>query len=315
MKRWRRGAEAVAVLLVLYFVGAYLASHWREIRSYPWEIAPGPLLAATGLAALSLALFAGLWTGILRAMGERIGLREALPVWFVSNLARYIPGKFWHISGMVYLARRRGIRAVHAVGANFLLQLLVVSIGALLLVSTLPGEVAALGGPRAEGAALLIAAGLVAFYFSPLFDMAYARGVRLLRQPAPPTRLSIAQKLLFGCGTAVTWLAYGASFWLFLVGVAGFTPPLRAAVGISVAGYIGGFLAFFTPAGLGVREGLYALLLEPFLPASVALAVALLARVWLTLIEVALAGLTTALARGPKVPLPVTADAPVRSDG
>jgi len=315
VRSWRRAAEAAAVTAVLAFVAAYLAANWREVRAYPWELDPGPLAGATGLALLALVLSGGLWAALLRGMGEEVSWREALAVWFLASLARYVPGKVWHISGMAYLARRKGLQAVHAVGASLLVQGLVLVTGTLILIATLPAEIAAASGLGVEIGLGLAAAALAALYLSPIFDTAYAKSVALLGQPAPPERLSIRQKLLFGVGAALAWGLYGAAFWLFVEGATGRTLPFAAAVGICVAGYLAGFLAFFTPGGLGVREGLYALLLGAYLPASVALAVALFHRLWLTSIELALAGGSAALGGRGESPLAGAADARARSDG
>ncbi len=311
---WRRLAEVGAVLVLLYFVAAYLLRHWREIRAYPWDIAPGPLLVATLLAALSLTLSGAIWTALLRAMGERVAFRDGMPIWLVSALARYVPGKLWQISGMAYLSRRRGINVMHALGANFLLQVLVIAIGVLAFVATVPAQVAAVGGRGAEIGIAAVAAGLGALYLSPVFERAYAGLLRRLGQAEPAPSLTIPQKLFFGLATALVWLLWGVSFWLFLDATTGRSPPLGVAIGICAAGYVGGFLAFFSPGGLGVRESLYALLLGAYVPASVALAVALLNRVWLTLIELALAALSSLIAGGHALPLGGAAGASARTD-
>lgn len=299
MRRWRRAAEGIALAAVLYFVLTYVARNWGEIRSYPWELAPVPLVLATAAAALALVVFATLWAALLRAGGERIGYRRALPIFFVSNLARYVPGKVWQLSGMAYLARRRGVRVLHAVAASLLLQLLVLAVGLLLILAALPAELAAAYGWPAAVALLLTGAGILGFYLSPLFERAYGKAADLLRQPVPPERLSVRQKLALGGGTALGWALYGLSFWLFLIGATGSAPPPVTAAGIFVAGYLAGFLAFFTPGGLGVREGIYALLLAPYLPGAVALAAGLLSRVWLTALELLLAGISSVAARAP----------------
>jgi hypothetical protein len=296
VRRWRRALELGLVLVLLYFVGGYLVRHWREVRSYPWDVAPGPLIAATLLGAAALVSFALLWRGLLAGLGQRVGLRQGLAIWLVSALARYIPGKFWHMSGMAYLARRSGVNAVHALGANLLLQTLIVAIGTLVFVLTVPAQIAAVGGSRAEIAIAAVALALVLVYLSPIFDRLYARGLALLRQPGAVERLSTPQKLRFGAGTALAWILNGASFWLFVNATAGRAPPLGTAIGICAAGYVAGFLAFFSPGGLIVRESLYAVLLQPYVPPSVALAVALLNRLWLTIIEIGLAAAASAMA-------------------
>jgi uncharacterized membrane protein YbhN (UPF0104 family) len=290
--------EAAAVAVLLYFVAAYLLRHWREIRAYAWNVEPGTLAAATLLAALSMTLWACLWTAILRAMGEGVAYRRGLSIWFVSALARYVPGKVWQMSGIVYLSRRSGVDPMHALAANFLMQLLVVAIGILAFVLALPAQVTALGGRGFELASAVVAAALVLLYVSPFFEWLYARLLARVGKAGPTQTFTITQKLLFGLATALGWLLWGASFWLFLEAVTGRTPPLNVAIGICAAGYIGGFLAVFAPGGLGVRESLYALLLGPYMPTSVALAAALLNRLWLTVIEIALAAVSSLAANG-----------------
>ena len=174
-------------------------------------------------------MFGALWARLLHAAGERVRVREALPIWFVSNLARYVPGKVWAMSGLAYLARRRGLRALSAVGANLLLQVLVIVTGMLLLVLWLPGELADAYG-RGTGAVLVAgAAGVLALYLSPLFDAAVARAERLVgRFGAVPT-LDLRQKIAFGAGAAVGWALYGASFWAFLHGAATGAPSLATS--------------------------------------------------------------------------------------
>jgi uncharacterized membrane protein YbhN (UPF0104 family) len=310
----RRLAETAAALVLLYFLGAYLSRHWAEIESYPWRVAPGPLLAASALAAVSLAAGAGIWIGILRAMGERVRTREALPVYFVAALARYIPGKLWQLSGLFYLARRRRIDALHALAASVLLQVLVIAVGLLLFVVSLPARLAEIGGLGAEVAVPAVAAILVALYLSPAFERLYAWALKLLRRPSVAERFSVGQKLVFGAAACLLWISWGLSFWLFVGATTGRYPPLVPALGICAAGYVGGFLAFFSPGGLGVRESLYAILLGPYVPASVALAVALVNRVWLTLIEIGLVLVSLGLAARRDVAVSETPEARLTSD-
>jgi uncharacterized membrane protein YbhN (UPF0104 family) len=306
--------EAAAVAVLLYCVGAYLLRHWREIRAYPWDVDHGTLAAATLLAALSLALWAWLWTAIVRAMGERVTYRQGMPVWLVSALARYVPGKVWQMSGIVYLSRRQGFDPMHALAANFLMQLLVVAIGILAFVLAVPAQVTALGGRGFEIASAVVAVALVALYLSPFFEHLYASLLGRLRKPAPAQRFSLSQKLLFGLAATLGWLLWGTSFWLFLEAVTGRNPPLPVAIGICAAGYVGGFLAVFSPGGLGVRESLYAVLLGPYMPSSVALAAALLNRLWLTLIELALAAASSLAAGGRAMRLGAAAGTAGRTD-
>ena len=52
------------------------------------------------------------------------------------------------------------------------------------------------------------------------------------------------------------------------------------------AAYVVGYVILFAPAGLGVREGVLVFMLSPHLGAGTAGAVAAIARLWTTLVEI-----------------------------
>jgi hypothetical protein len=90
---------------------------------------------------------------------------------------------------------------------------------------------------------------------------------------------------------------YAAAFWLFFVGLEGWTPFLRAGPAFAAA-YVAGYLALFAPAGAGIREATLVVFLLPVLPRDAGLALALAARLWATGAEVVPAA-ALALGRGP----------------
>jgi len=88
-----------------------------------------------------------------------------------------------------------------------------------------------------------------------------------------------------GGANIVAWVGYGVSLWLLARGLTAVPLPLSLAIGAFAASYLMGFLALIAPAGLGVREGVFILMLDRTMgtPAAVALAVA--SRLLLTLTE------------------------------
>jgi len=95
-------------------------------------------------------------------------------------------------------------------------------------------------------------------------------------------------------GNVVAWLLYGAAFELFVRGVTGEALGSFANYVTAWAWpYIFGYLAFFSPGGLGVREGALTLALGVLGLANTqtALVIAVTSRLWLTVTEL-LPGLT-----------------------
>jgi uncharacterized membrane protein YbhN (UPF0104 family) len=84
----------------------------------------------------------------------------------------------------------------------------------------------------------------------------------------------------------VAWIGYGAALWLLARGLLpGARLDLPAAIAVFTASYLAGFLALLAPGGLGVREGLFIVMLQPSLGLATATVLALASRVLLTLTE------------------------------
>ncbi len=82
-------------------------------------------------------------------------------------------------------------------------------------------------------------------------------------------------------------LLQGCAFYVFINSIChvSLDKILGLTGSLSIAGALG-TLSFFTPSGLGVREGVLALLLSNFVPPPIAVIIALLTRLWVTLGEI-----------------------------
>ncbi len=83
----------------------------------------------------------------------------------------------------------------------------------------------------------------------------------------------------------LNWMLYAASFWM-LVRSFGLDAPLAPVAGAFAAAYVLGYVVVFAPAGLGVREGFLVALLTPYLGIGPSGAMAVVARIWTTILEV-----------------------------
>ena len=286
-RRWLRWFERLAGLVVVVFLALYLVRNWSEVQAYPWSIDWTRL----GLASLCvLAAYTGFvlsWRRILERLGGRLSVRDAHRIWYIGNLARYVPGKVLQLAGTAYLARAKGVSPVLTVSASLTSQLFVLTAGLVVAASTLPelgARTAELDGAWPIG--LGIAALLLLLVLSPALDVAYRVGLRALGRSEYHASVPLAERVVLLAANLVTWGIFGTGFWLFVRAVAPIeSDALLPMIGISAAGYVGGYLAIFVPGGLGVREGLYALLLAAWIPPSMAVAIAISCRLWLTACE------------------------------
>lgn len=289
-RRWLRALEWAAALAVIFFLGRHIARNWSQIAAYPWSIDWPRLLLASLCIAVAYSIFVLMWQRILRLLGGLLSIGDAHRIWYISNLGRYIPGKVWQLAGSAYMARAKGVSPVLAVSASLASQLFVLAGGLLVAALTLAGVAERIPADiRLLG--LLAALGLFAVLFTPLFGAAYRTALRTVGRSDYYTYIRWRERGLLLGAYALAWLGFGAGFYLFLSATAespagSFWP----VVGISAAGYVAGFLVLLVPGGIGVREGVYALLLSLYLPGSLAAAVAVLSRVWLTAVELVVAG-------------------------
>lgn len=250
-----------------------------RLAQRPWLV----LLAFAGYVGF-VALLGALWHNLLlRLGGGPLALRAALGVQAVAWSARYLPGKIGLAATKTLLVPGERTAAIWAVAYE---QVLFLAAGVVLLVVCCSGA-AALRSELLPGAALavaLLALGLALLgvaRFAPQFD---AWVTQRAGGGAPRIHPSVVELVQRTLGFVAAHAIVGAGFVALLaaLGHGAAISPLYA-VGALTAAHLGGIVAVFAPAGLGVRDALLAALLAPALGPVEAGAVALLARGWATL--------------------------------
>ena len=294
--RWtpwaRRVIQLVLTIGVTWLVVSQVGVTLEDVSSLGTAVPDPSGLVLVGSAAvllLGLSISGWLWSLMVSELGElRPGLWGALRIVFTANLGRYLPGRLWQIAGLAVLAGREGISRTVAGVAGVLGQAFALTAVAILASPALIG----LGG--GEGRAWAVALGVLAIFVVLASIPALVAGglriaVRIARLSSDPPRPSAR---LFGLRWLgwylMNWIVYAVAFVLFVRGL-GFSGGWLELMSSFAAAYLLGYVAVFAPAGLGVREGFLIAFLQPEL-ASAAVGVALLTRVWMTLVELVPAG-------------------------
>ncbi|HJU87701.1 MAG TPA: hypothetical protein VJ788_10060, partial [Gemmatimonadota bacterium] len=92
-RRFLRWFERIAGGVVALFLAVYLARNWSEVTAHPWTIDWGRMALATACVLVAYSAFVLCWRRILGHLGGRLSARDAHRVWYIGNLARYVPGK------------------------------------------------------------------------------------------------------------------------------------------------------------------------------------------------------------------------------
>lgn len=281
-----RLGQLVATIVVTWFVADRAGLGIAELRALDlstWTLDWLVLCASCAILLGGYFLSAYLWGRIVHGLGGRaMPPTESVPLYMVANLGRYVPGKIWQIAALATMARQRGIPGATATAAAVLLQgiaiasALLVGLGALWSLADgaawrwlVPGVV--LGA---------VVVGLIPAVFRAVTDLWF----RVTGTEDPP-RLEVGDALGWLVLGLVNWIVYAGAFWVLVTGL-GLDVAFLGAASAFAAAYVVGYLAVFAPAGVGVREASLLALLSPQLGAGTAGAVAVIARVWTTGVEV-----------------------------
>jgi glycosyltransferase 2 family protein len=300
LKRLQRLAQPALLILALLFIAAWLHSQWPELRSHPWQLHGGWLVASGVLLVAAFILEASIWWCALRILGGELAFRSGMRIWFISAVARYVPGNIWQPLSMVVFCRQRGVQLETTVTSIALYQainlLAVVPIATVYLGSTGNfGLLAPWLGPLPAQLAFAGLLPILVFLARPGWLLALLNYVlERFGRRALPIRLSSRQLLGLMSVAVFDWALWGSGFACVTFALRTYTfaeqlafwPHLLASYPIA---YAIGYLSFLMPSGLAIREGVLYMVLAPVLGEGVTTVAALIMRIWQVLLEVGVA--------------------------
>jgi glycosyltransferase 2 family protein len=271
-RKLRVAVSVILIAVVFLFVGRSLNRNFRDIDWKAIKISQVGL----GMALACLCcqrLFTGLICNtLLTSFGCGIGCQRSLGIIWSAAMGRYVPMKMAAIMGAALLLVRAGVRLPIALATLFLSTALTILIALIMAAPML-----ALPAVRTElpwawiPAAAIVIGGLACLH--PQAFVALCNGVlRLLRRPPLPSGMALRPFLAAVAFIAMRCLFLGMAVWLT---TRAFMPialdRFPIILGAALLASVGGFLAVFVPAGLGVQEWVYLLTLRSVLGPNVAL--------------------------------------------
>jgi len=282
---WRRAVGWLLAVAILFFLGRTVWASWAQIAQSGFTFQFNlPLFALSLLLLVPGRIFAvEAWRRILSELGNPIPLRFAVFAWFVSNLARFIPGNVFQLAAMMMLTQSAGVSKINIVLSQAVYAVIALSVAALYGVTLLP--------IAPEYVPLIIsafAALIILFALPAVFQIMLNVSAWLLRQArrnreiiTPQVRITFWQGLIAPTFSLCMWTINGFAFWLFVRSITEISPTaIPTFIGMNAAAYFIGYASFITPSGLGFREASLAFFLGAFFPAPVAVSLAFLTRLW-----------------------------------
>jgi hypothetical protein len=284
--RARRIVGLVAGLFIVAFLAASVAKGWSVVSAYDWDLDVAGLVGSLLVMGVFLLLNGVGYVAILeRLAGRRLPRGRLLDAWARSILARYVPGNVLMVAGRVVLGREAGVSGRTSLAASVYEQALIVGLSACAAAALV------LFGDLGAGDWVWIVA-VVPFGLVLLHPRLFGPGANWLlarfgREPLEGL-LSGREVLAFAAWYTLALSVLGFAVWWCAHALVGAEVggPLYVGAGFLLS-FVVSMLAFIFPSGLGVREGVLALVLAKDLPGEVAIATAAAIRLALTFAEVA----------------------------
>jgi hypothetical protein len=259
---------------------------WSKVSAYGWRFDPAYVALAVALGCASLATTALGYVAVLEHLsGHRVPRFRLVAIWTRSLLARYVPGNVMMVAGRVVYGREAGVSGRASLAASVYEQAYIVGVSAVGAVGLLLA-IGNLGQGPWLWAVAAVPFGLVLLHprvFAPLSTKVLRR---VGREPLEAF-LSMRDVARFAAVYAFAYALLALAVWATVRAFAGPAAggPLLVGGGFLLS-FVVSMLAFVFPSGLGVREGILALVLARNLPGGVAIAAAAASRLLLTLVEV-----------------------------
>jgi hypothetical protein len=276
---------------------AFIVVFWRRLVDEPvdwaelWRESDKPAMA---LASIGLVIGQTIRSQLGRATHHLYALdlsrTDSYRGWFLSQIAKYIPGAVWLFPARVVFYRTVGTPTTTA-AAIVTWELVALLLSALVVVATSFGTQVPWSGVATSLAVVAIATTVL------LLSPVIRDRLRTAQLPGPwgklaallddvePKHTSAIWRM--SAISLAAWIVTGLSFWAFVgaLGI-GYEPGPWEATVVFVTAWASGFVVVFAPAGLGAREGVMTALVAPAIGAGPALVLALAARAWVSAVEV-----------------------------
>lgn len=316
LQPWLRRMMTVGITLLIFVAMIRpLKENWPLARAQLAQMSMAAFVLASAMFGVFLFVFRAMaWRRIVAGFGHRLPVGASARIWSTSELARYLPGAIWQVVGRVMLVRPYGVSG-SVCSTTQVLELCIFLMANVLLASACwlyygAKELAEVRGWFLTALALVP---MLAFLLHPRVFYTIVNAVLArLGKPVIVRRLRGKQLVLILVWTVLGLLWQSLAVYLIARGPLGLKIDwLWIVAGAYSLAWCAGFLAFWAPGGIGVRELVFVAAMGVMLPdavraqppfngdpeatASVLVGLGLLLRLWSVLGELMMAGVAYAL--------------------
>lgn len=243
-----------------FLVLALAAAVWAVVENYDgvrsaldrlqlWQLA-----ASAAISLIFVWMTMRSWRVILNDTGAEVPDAPARRIFFISQVAKYLPGGVWNFLAAAELG------ADYKISRRRSVSVLLISMVVSVVTGLGLGAGAILLGPADLLSqfwwVLLVLPVFAAVLYPPLNQWLVNRGLRLLRRQPLEKPVSARAMVSAAAWSLGSWAISGLQVWIILTGLG--APARAETYFLTLGGYalawVAGFLIFFVPAGVGIRE-------------------------------------------------------------
>lgn len=280
--------SCLVITLILFYLFRFIHRNWLEVSTFDYQFKYHFLFLSFLFLFIFFFLRVYCWKLILAKMNIMLSMRKSVKVSFLSMMGRYLPGKVWMIMGKVYMSGKEGVPRKEAF-ASVVMEIILEIVASIFfffsfLLSVIEQPLLSLKVVYFLGLVMIV--GLIILhpkvFYRVINTFLYrwkGEGIKTCISYRGIVQLFVLYNLIIICQGIAFFFFVNSICYVSLDKILGLTGSL------AVAGALG-TLSFFTPSGLGVREGILALLLSTYVISPIAVLISLLARLWVTLGEI-----------------------------
>ena len=251
-------AKWIWFIAVIIGAGYYFKRNYQDISGYLESVSVTRVVLSFLFVFIGKFVLSDLTRISLKKIGYTISYKDALTITSITQLGKYLPGGIWHVAGKFGMYRARKVSTRNTTLAIIFENLWLLSsalvIGVVLLLSysrDILCDFHALFCQPMVNLAILVLLPVLWIAALIIIDALFYKDRRYSIVEVP---ILVAQML-------VIWIAFGVSFWLVFPIDSGFLTAITGAFSLS---WVAGYVAFFAPGGIGIREYLLTIILASF---------------------------------------------------
>jgi glycosyltransferase 2 family protein len=299
-KRLRLAIQLGVALLIFGFLVLTVIDQWSEIEAKGVHFHVLWLIPAFVILPVFYVLSALGWDLTLRFLGYRIGGGQAQVAWGQPLLARYVPGSVLYVLGRVMLSERAGVPRRITV-ASIVYEQAITATSAIVFSAYFFVTHPDLQGQPLRWAFLLLIPLAIALLHPKVFGPLANRVLRAFGREPLPAVISMQQVIALLAFYLVVWGVISVGIYCVARSVSTISPSDVFTVGSAQAlGYVAALATLVAPAGLGVRDAVFAWAIKGAVPGqsfAVGSLIAIAVRGVQTVVEVGYVLVVTAMGR------------------